>query len=107
MINKKILFSGSVLMFFTLVGCSQQPHIKKICDKGVYIPKYDVCQLTNKPIKGVVINIDKCNKNNCVYIIDDEVNNKIKITEKRGKYKVGDIVNIILYKKPKIVKIKD
>ena len=104
---KKVLFVSTFgTLFFT--GCFQnQPQIKKFCVNGIYIPKYDVCQLTNKPIKGTIINIEKCNKNQCIYIIDDEVNNKIKIKESKRKYKIGDVIDIILYTKPKIVKVNN
>jgi Fe-S-cluster-containing hydrogenase component 2 len=101
--NKNLLKISSFFVLGTFfIGC-QQPQI--ICPKGtIYVKKYDVCQLTNKPLKGVVIDIKNCKHNKCEYILNDEVNDKIKIIDKKGKYKIGDIVDIILYKKPKIIK---
>ena len=109
MINTKTLLVSAIGSLFLLSGCSQQPEIKikKVCKDGIYLPKYDVCQLTNKSIKGVVSDIKSCVNNKCIYVVNDEINNKIKIKAPKGKYKVGDIVNIILYEKPQIKKIKE
>jgi hypothetical protein len=91
--NITILTISTLATIFS--GCSEVS-----CKPGLKLDKdKEHCLVTNKPLKGVIESIDCKNDNNCSAIIVDERNRKIKISA-NSNTKIGDEVNIFLYKDP-------
>ena len=102
---KKYILSISIIAGFFFTACSKQPEFKTICPPNTNWDKNrQVCVATTMPLKGVVENV-QCFGNKCYAIIDDERGRKIKVPVDKDT-KIGDMVNIILYTKPKKVPLK-
>jgi len=103
---KYFLLAGvSALMFTGCVGNEPKPEIKTSCNVGKLSQDKKHCLISSKPLIGVVKNV-KLNKEGYIITISDERGRVFDLKTNKS-YKIGDMVNINLYKKPNQTIIKD
>jgi len=107
---KYFLLAGVSALIFT--GCvgnepkpKSKPKIKISCNVGKLSPDKKHCLISSKPLIGVVKNV-KLNKEGYIITISDERGRVFDLKTNKS-YKIGDMVNINLYKKPNQIIIKD
>ena len=104
---KKEIYIIPVLLFgFLFSGCAEtqaKPKVVKVCNIGVMSYDKKHCLLTDKPLLAVVQSVKFNNKLYNV-VLSDERGRKFHI-EIDKKVFIGDIININLYKNPKVKSI--